>query len=343
MRRMLGAFFYAGRGAEGADGSEGGRRLPEMVEWRDPAEGAFTCPVPRGWTVEGGLRRFSALDTRMEVVVTRPDRRIVVRIGDASVPPFQLPSQLGMSMGFREGGWYSPDGVNRSLIMRYLPSTVFLTQFYLPPRVGRIRDVRAKDFPDVSAQVAAQWQRAGTRARVDTGEIAFEAEGQPAPRKGYAFCQTILNPLPNIPDAGVWFMTALNGYLAAPAAEPEARAVLTRMALGLRWNPAWQAAQSRTNARVAEINRRTHEEISGIIQRTWENKSRSWDRSQENWSRAFRGEVRIADPETGEQFEVPSGSNYYWRAGAGDDIVGTETADRPTVPRHWVREMRIAE
>jgi hypothetical protein len=90
--------------------------------------------------------------------------------------------------------------------------------------------------------------------------------------------------MPPTPDAGIWFATVLNAYMASPSAEPVAQAVLARMVLGLRWNPVWQAQQARTNARVAEINRQTHEEISGIINRTWEEKSRSWDRSRENWS-----------------------------------------------------------
>jgi hypothetical protein len=343
MKKMLSAFFYSGGGQQGDGGREGGSALPAMVEWRDPLEGAFSCPVPRGWTVEGGLRRFSALDTRMEVVATSPDGRIVVRVGDASIPPFELPTQFGISQGLREGGWFSPDGVNRLLIMRYVPSTAFLTELYFPPRVGPIRNVQGKDFPEVSMQVAAQWQSAGMRARVDTGEISFEAAASGGARKGYAICQTLLHPKPTTPDAGVWFVTAFNSYLAAPSSEPVARAVLARMVLGLRWNPAWQTQQAQTNARVTEINRQTHEEISGIINRTWEERTRSQDRSRENWSQAFRGEVRIKDPATGERFSVPSGSNYYWRVGAGPDIVGTQTSDRPTMPNHWVKEMRVSE
>ena len=343
MKRMLGAFFYSGGGPQGEGGRDGGVALPAMVEWRDPAEGAFSCPVPRGWSVEGGLKRFSAIDTRMEVVATSPDRRAVVRIGDASIPPFELPTQVGMSMGLREGEWFSPDGLNRLLIMRYVPSTAFLTEMYFPPRVGPISNVQGKDFPEASMQVAGQWQSAGMRARVDTGEISFETKGEGGARKGYAICQTLLHPKPTTPDAGVWFVTAFNSYLAAPSAEPVARAVLAKMVLGLRWNPAWQAQQAQTNARVNEINRQTHEEISGIINRAWEERSRSQDRSRENWSQAYRGEVRIVDPATGEGFNVPSGSNYYWRVGAGPDIVGTQTSDRPAMPNHWVKEMRISE
>lgn len=337
MKRMLGAFFYSGSGGPAGEGGPGDRSsLPPMVEWRDPAEAAFTVPVPKGWTVEGGLLRFGASDVQTEVVVTSPDRQVVVRLGDSTIPSFDLPTQFGASIGMYEG-----TGSARRLILRYLPSTVFLTEFYLPRRVGPIRTVQARDFPEISMAVAAQRQRAGMPSRVDTGEITFEADGEDGPRNGYAFCQTIFMPSPGVPDGGFWSVTQLNGYMATRSAEPAARAVLSRMVLGVRWNPIWQAQQSRTNARVAQINRRSNEEISAIINRAWEEKSRSWDNSREKWTQAYRGQVRIEDPATGERFDVPSGSNYYWSTGG--DIIGTRTSDPPTHPNHWVKEMRIVE
>ena len=49
MAQILANFRYLS-----PDVSAGG--LPEMVLWRDPTEGAFTLPVPRGWQVQGGAR-----------------------------------------------------------------------------------------------------------------------------------------------------------------------------------------------------------------------------------------------------------------------------------------------
>jgi hypothetical protein len=67
MRRILLGFFYSD--SSSPPKAKGGKRLqlPKLVSWRDPLEGAFTCPVPNGWKVEGGLKRFTALDVRPEL------------------------------------------------------------------------------------------------------------------------------------------------------------------------------------------------------------------------------------------------------------------------------------
>lgn len=61
----------------------------------------------------------------------------------------------------------------------------------------------------------------------------------------------------------------------------------------------------------------------------------------ENWSRAYRGEVLIQDPTTGQKFEVPSGSSYYFGIGSENQFIGRETATPPYSPNHWLQEMRI--
>lgn len=63
----------------------------------------------------------------------------------------------------------------------------------------------------------------------------------------------------------------------------------------------------------------------------------------ERSSRAIRDQVLIEDPDTGERYEVPAGSNYYWRLDGEEAFAGTETATSPYLPNHWVREMRIAD
>jgi hypothetical protein len=40
--------------------------------------------------------------------------------------------------------------------------------------------------------------------------------------------------------------------------------------------------------------------------------------------------------------ELPGGSNYYWRAGSGNEIIGIETSF-PDLPLHWLRQMRIID
>jgi hypothetical protein len=344
MKGILERFFYAeGQTSGKAPKGKGAVSLPKMVSWRDPAEGAFTCPVPKGWAVDGGLKRFTALDVRPELLVTSPDNTILIRIGDAFVPPMVVPSQMLQSCGLVEGSWYSPDGLNQLLIMRYLPSTSFLTDLYLPQRVGQISNVQTRDFPDISQQAQAGWAQAGIAARVDTGEMTFEAETAEGHRLGYAFAQTALIPLPGIPDAANWYVTVLNGYVSTPKAEPTAQGLLSRMVAGYRTDPNWQAQQIRTTGQVSQIMSDTNNQISDMIAQTFQDRSASQDRMFEQSSRAIRDQVLIEDPDTGERFEVAAGGNYYWRLEGEDAFVGTETATSPYLPNHWVREMHLRD
>jgi hypothetical protein len=136
-------------------------------------------------------------------------------------------------------------------------------------------------------------------------------------------------------------VTVFNGYLADPRMEPVAQMVLNKMVAEYRKDPDWEARQRQTNARVSEIWRRSQQETSEIINRTFQNRSRAQDRMHENWTRAFRGQVLIEDPTTGQRVEVPSGSNYYYGVGSGNEFIGTDSAEKPNLPGFWLREMRI--
>jgi hypothetical protein len=326
MKQILMRFFYAGGGTQA-----GSPPIPPMVTWKDPVEGAFTCPIPQGWNVEGGLRRFSVLDIRPEILVTSPDNRILIRRGDAFIPPMSLPTQFGTQLGIYEGRAQTSGEYMTDLVMRYLPSTVFLANFYLPKRVGPVSNVQARDLPEISQQALGL---APGIVRVDTGEITFDTQSEVGPRKGYGFAQTMLY-------SSKWFVMAFYGYLAEAPAEPVAQVILNRMVTGFKRDPNWEAMQMQAAVGAHQIARKSQQDTFDIINRTFENRSRAQDRMYQNWSRAYRGEVLIQDPTTGEKFEVPSGSNYYFRVGAGNQFIGTETATSPYSPNHWLQEMRI--
>jgi hypothetical protein len=330
MKQVLSRFFYSGRGEQ-----PGGAGRLAMAMWKDPAEGAFTCSVPQAWKIEGGLKRFSLGDVRPEILATSPDDRILVRIGDSFIPMMILPTQLGMQYGQYEGGWR--DGIlnTKLLIMRYLPSTMFLNQIYLPQRVGPVSNVQARDLPEISRQRMAQ--TAGLNLRIDTGEITFDAQTEKGIRKGYGFIQTQLMA----GAAGLWVVNMFAGYLAEPKSEPLAQMVMNLMVANYRKDPNWEAQQTQAMLRAQNIARQVQQETSNIINQVFADRSRSQDRINENWSRAYRGEVLIQDPTTGEKFEVPTGSDYYFRVGSNNQFVGANTATHPDSPNHWLTEMHI--
>ncbi|MEJ2347567.1 MAG: hypothetical protein P8090_19710 [Gammaproteobacteria bacterium] len=310
-----------------------------MVTWQDPTEGAFTVPVPAGWQVHGGVRRFGALDVRVEVVATSPDGRMLVRIGDWAVPSAFIPmNQFLAQMGLQEGQMYTPGGAatGGQMILRYLPGVQFLVNWYLPQRVGRFRVTAQRNDVQLSQQVTAFEMRMGLQMQSVFGEVAFDTQTNQGPRKGYAFVQTRASQMP-------WFVSRLWGYLSAPETEPVAAAVLNRMVTGFRTNPQWGMAQIRGAGRAAQIEHQAHEEISNMITRGYERRSLIQDRMHERTIRAIRGQTLIVDPGTGQHFEVPTGSNYYWRVPGTQQFLGTEGPTPPNLPNHWVDQMEIRQ
>jgi hypothetical protein len=151
----------------------------------------------------------------------------------------------------------------------------------------------------------------------------------------------MLMPSTAIPNGGTWSVEQFFGYIAEPKAEPMVRAILTRMVEGYKLDPAWEARQREAMFKVNNSVRQAQQSTFDMINQAYADRSSSQDHILENWSRAYRGEVLIQDPATGERFEVPSGSNYYFRVGSDNTFVGTDTATPPNSPNHWLTEMRI--
>ena len=119
--------------------------------------------------------------------------------------------------------------------------------------------------------------------------------------------------------------------------------VLKQMVAGFKQDPNWMARQRQTMAQIAKIGRQSQQDTMDIINRSYQERTKSQDRQFENWNRAFRGEVLIQNPATGEKFEVPSGSRYYYGTDSGNEIIGTDTAISQSQPGYWLREMRIIQ
>ena len=264
MKQILGRFFYSGTGGGQALGGEG---TPLMVTWRDPVEGAFTCPVPQGWKVEGGMRRFSVGDVRPEILATNQDNTILVRIGDAALPiQMSLPTQTMAQLGFYEGGFEKDEFGTQRLILRYLPSTTYLTQIYLPQRIGQVSNVQVENWPQMTEQAY------GLTNYVDAGSLTFDVQTETGLRKGGAFIRTILTPFPAV-GGGQWYVDKFFGYLAAPQTESTARATLIHMFQGYKIDSNWNARQVQSLTQVHGSVMAAQRQTFDIINQTYANRS----------------------------------------------------------------------
>ena len=278
-------------------------------KWQDPNEGAFSIDVPAGWRVEGGLVRKAPVDVRLDVLVTSPDGRVQIRIGDAMIPPFVVPNQLMAQAGFGEGRWYSPGyGVN-FLVQRYLPASYFMTQWYLPQRVGRVQNVLVRVHGTKARQISQSMSQMGVQVRVDMADMTFQARTNQGRINGYAMIQTKLISMPGSQGA-TWDVSKMTGYLADPRAEALAARVYSGVVGGFQWNPRWYADQLRVVGASSEIIRRTDNEIAKIIQDVTRNRQQAFDRANKKWDEYIRGTRTVTGPD-GRTHEVQDGFDQY--------------------------------
>lgn len=334
MLTMLRTFFYSplSSGAPPA--------LPAMVVWHDMVEGAFTISVPKGWSVQGGVRRTSALQVDMEAVMVNPAQTIALRIGDANIPHMQLPEALG-PLVYAEGTWRQmSDGASRLYVWHYLPGAQFLKDFYLPNKFPQASDVQVQDHPELAAKVYRQ--RAASfyplPVRFDLGEIRFSATIDGHARRGRFYALTWLmdqSALLGHPS-GMWNVDGLVGYVAAPEQEELAHAILDHVTASMRIDPVWQQRQAQLSRQATGVNLATQSEINELNFKSYQERSGMYDRAHEAQIQSIRGTLAVRDPETRKVIEVPVGSNYYWLGGAGDTVIGTETASPSELPSGWL-------
>lgn len=306
----------------------------KYVRWHDPKENAFSIEIPKGWSVDGGLFRFHAVDVRPTMQVLSPDGKIRITGGDPEVPTFSLPSPMLAMTGFREGSMYSPGYGFTTQVRRYVPGAQF-AEWYVTEKAARdcagLEFVDRRNREDLVDQVNATLARYGALGlgvRMDAGEVAFKCRKGPDELHGYYLAAT---QVVDMQGGGIWHLEHLFGYLATPGQEAKAQAVLGHMIRTFEVNPQWFAAQQNLTARTSEIVSETHNYISNIIDQNYWNKNRSQDEIMRKWSNMMLGQTDVVDPETGETWKVAAGHNFYWRKPHTDVGVGTETFTRPDI------------
>ena len=324
MAQILAGFRYVSSDA----GPEG---LPEMVLWRDPTEGAFTLPVPRGWHVQGRLARPNVIEHRPEVLTASPDDSIHIRVGDGNLELFTVPYQLPM-MGT------PPPGTRPSafggVFHAYLPGAQFVTQFYLPRKFAGARALDVVNLPRL-AELAFRLDPppAPMQGRADAGAVRFEVTLPTGPRRGYYAAVTHLTaPPPTVGGISNWYLGPLDiiGYLCRPERESLARATLGEMVRRFAWDPNWYAAQLRIDAAVARQVIAGNAELNEIRWQTIRQQATGMERAQEPLGTAARGEIWVRDDMTGERRRVPqTGSQDYFLVHRTGEVVVSDRSDLP--------------
>lgn len=309
------------------------QKLPKLqyVTHTDPTESAFSLEVPAQWHVRGGLVRRASVDVTTAMSLESPDGDIQIFIGDAHVPAFTVPTPMLTMAGFTEGSWYSPGyGVNL-MVMSYRTGQQY-AQAYVEWRYntacGAITVLETRERPEAAQRINEIYQKNGTplfQSSLTIGETRFRCAAGPRPLLGYVLAGTTLTQSQGM---GLWQVEYLFGYTAPQGRIAEAQAVVEHIVATMRLNPAWVRMQQNIAGQVSKIVTDTNDYISKLLSQSYGDAQASRDGTARRFSNLILGLEDVRDPETGQEYKIESGSNYYWIDALGN-IAGTELSANP--------------
>jgi hypothetical protein len=294
----------------------------------DPSENAFSIDVPVGWQVTGGLYRPQSIDARPWVKCVSPDNLMVAFFGDASIPPYSVPSAISYQMGYGIGSRYGGGEVRP-----YVPANRFVEQY--------ARKAMKKDFKDVRVveqhehpEVASYFNGSVGATRSEASSIKVNAMYGNIPAVGYFLASTKETVQSG---AGMWWVTIVAGVLCPADRQDGGLSVILHMIQTFRYNDAWKG-QSVANAGQVSRNFTAASQAAGqaLVNRYWSqqaandaNHAAYWgrqavqDHAADNFSDYIRGQQTVQDPNSGKQYKVDYGPNYHYMDQSGN-IVGTQ-------------------
>ncbi|MBZ5605792.1 MAG: hypothetical protein LAO79_26120 [Acidobacteriia bacterium] len=312
----------SGRGGSGRGGDASG---VEWVRWSDPVEGAYSLEAPKGWKIEGGTSRRSAVDIKQWNRLTSPDGKTQIFQGDPGIPSmYMVPTQMMAQLGQREGQPSAPGST--VFILRFQPGVVYAQSWAQKIAGGAVQVKDQKERHDFEEMMRKFYPSTAVAQQVwSYGDVSFvTARGQ----AGYSLAGTSLTTVAGMSS---WYVALLDGFVTPAEQSAQTFAVAMHVLSSTQANPQWQAAQQKTTAEVSRITHETAEYVSKIQSDSYWNRQKVQDRTNRNFDDSIRGVQRVVDPDTGREYEAVAGSNYYYRVHGTDRVVGTNSASTPNI------------
>jgi uncharacterized protein YbdZ (MbtH family) len=300
----------------------------QFEKWTEPAEGAFSCEVPTGWKVTGGLQR-KPITAEFELVLISPDEQVMVRIGDLRMfTKYVEQNEVSATNGNQEGDVLG-GGVQ---IKRFMPGADFAA-YYVQMAMGQIcsnlRLIEGRDRRD-HIQTLAQQGLLQPSMQYSAGEVTYTCQANGQTYTGYQYAITYAS-LQNRDLAPLWNVDRFFGY-AAPADKVKlADAVLQRALATMRVDMTWYAIETKTNKQIAKQNQEYLDWQAKLWRETRAEIAASQDRRSEQVGDVLRGQTQVRNPQTGQVYKVQSGYSYYWLDPNTQTIVGTNIPYQPSV------------
>ncbi len=314
-------------------------KIPKLqfYRWEDPNEHAFSVEVPKGWIIQGGLKRYSPTDYRPGVNLLSPDKEINVFYKDPGIPIFALPNPTLSMSGIYEGSYYRLQDGTMTFVRRYVTGSNFayeyagkrfskeLANFYITEKRNRpdIAYVDGREYAALNASGMGM-----IHSSVTAGDVNFTGRMNSRLYSGYVEAATHLIQTA-YGGTGDWTVQQLYGFCAPKLSVREAAMVMDKLVSGFMWNPRWYMMQNKITANVSRIVSRANEQISNIINSSFEIGQKNTDDALRKFDDYIRGTITLHD-KNGKIFNVWNTSNYYW-ADKFDDVGGTKLFINPDI------------
>lgn len=206
--------------------------------WQDPAEGAFTVSLPRGWRISGGTQRTTRLEPHYVIRAQSPTGGVQLFMDDPRIALRQVPNMMTQRMGWREGSLIPAAAGVRLLLERYQPAPEAAAHYIRTAVCPTAAGFQGGIIPGQTAELNREFgpiaQAEGKQIRVDAGELAFQCGSQ----NGYVFAITLQAVQPGGP-VSIWEIYRIAGFL-TDKAESAAAAGAMHVLLGtFQMNQQW--------------------------------------------------------------------------------------------------------
>ncbi len=208
------------------------------VQWQDPAEGAFSVSLPRGWQLSGGTVRTTRIEPHYVVRAQSPDGGVQMFMDDPRIAVRQVPNIMTQRMGMHEGQSIPSAWGGKLLLQRYRPApeaaSEYVRQAICPTATQFQGGIIPGQTQDLNNQFGAIARAEGKQIHVDAGELSFKC----GDRIGYVYAITLQAWQPGGP-VSLWLIYRIAGYLANSSESAVAASAMHAMLGTFQMNQQW--------------------------------------------------------------------------------------------------------
>jgi hypothetical protein len=214
------------------------RHSNSYAQWQDPAEGAFSVSLPRGWQLSGGTVRTTRIEPHYVVRAQSPDGGVQMFMDDPRIAVRQIPNLMTQQMGWREGQLIPSAWGGKMLLERYRPAPDAAADYVRKAYCASATQFQGGIIPgqtqDLNYQFGAIAQAEGKQIHADAGELSFRC----GDRIGYVYAITLEAWQPG-GSVSLWVVYRIAGYLASSAESAAAAAAMHAMLGTFQMNQQW--------------------------------------------------------------------------------------------------------